>query len=69
MNMKGLGIAMGVGVVAGAVAIMMTPRSSSARKLANKAADKVEDMAAMAANKVEDMATMVADKIEDTLDM
>lgn len=58
MNMKGLGIAMGVGVVAGAVAIMMTPRSCSARKLANKAAGKVEDMA-----------TMVANKIENTLDM
>ena len=40
-----MAIGVGVGAVAGAVAIMMMPRSNPARKLAVKAADKVEDVA------------------------
>ena len=45
MNIKGLAISMGLGVAVGAVAVMMMPRNNPARKLAAKAADKVEDTA------------------------
>lgn len=45
MKLKGLAITMGVGAAVGAVAIMMLPKQSPVRKLANKAADKVEDAA------------------------
>jgi len=45
MNLKGLAIAMGVGAAAGAVAILAMPRSNPTRRLAAKAADKVEDIA------------------------
>ncbi len=45
MHLKGWAITMGIGAAAGAVAIMMVPRSNPARKLAAKAADKVEDAA------------------------
>lgn len=53
MGMKGLAAAMGIGAAAGAVAIMMMPRNNPTRKLAQKAADKVED----AAQSVSDMLT------------
>lgn len=43
MDMKVLAVTMGLGAAAGAVAIMMVPRQSAARKLAYKAAAKVED--------------------------
>lgn len=45
MNFKGLALSMGLGVAVGAVAIMMMPSSNPARKLASKAANKVEDTA------------------------
>ena len=45
MNMKGLAITAGLGAAAGAVAVMMMPRHNPARKLAAKAANKVEDLA------------------------
>ena len=45
MKMKGLAIALGVGAAAGAVAILAMPRNNSTRRLAAKAADKVEDVA------------------------
>ncbi len=45
MKMKGWAITMGVGAAVGAVAVMMLPKQSPVRKLANKAADKVEDAA------------------------
>lgn len=45
MDVKGWAITMGVGAAAGAVAIMMMPRTNPARKLAVKAADKVENAA------------------------
>lgn len=45
MNMKGLALSMGLGVAVGAVAVMMMPSNNPARKLAAKAADKVEDTA------------------------
>ena len=45
MGMKGWAIAMGLGVAAGAVAVLTLPNSSTARRLAAKAANKVEDVA------------------------
>ncbi len=45
MEMKGWAITMGLGAAAGAVAILMMPRSNPTRRLAAKAANKVEDVA------------------------
>ena len=45
MKLKGWAITMGIGAAAGAVAVMMLPKQSTARKLVNKAADSVEDVA------------------------
>lgn len=58
MQLKGWAITMGIGAAAGAVAILMMPRTNPARKLA-----------AQAANKVEDAAWKVSDKINNALDM
>ena len=52
MNMKGWAITMGVGAAAGAVAVMMLPRQSAARRLVNKAAVKVEDAAYKVSDKL-----------------
>ncbi len=60
MSLKGLGIAMGVGAAVGAVAIMMTPKNCSVRKLANKAATKVEDAAMMVGD-------MISDKMDEMM--
>ncbi len=51
MKLKGWAITMGLGAAAGAVAVMMMPKSSPGRKLAAKAADKVEDAAVKATDK------------------
>lgn len=45
MNMKGWAVSAGIGAAAGAVAVLMMPRSNPTRKLAAKAANKVEDVA------------------------
>ena len=45
MEVKGLAIALGLGAAAGAVAILAMPRSNPTRKLAAKAANKMEDVA------------------------
>lgn len=45
MHLKGWAITMGLGAAAGAVAIMMMPRNNPTRRLAAKAANKVEDVA------------------------
>lgn len=58
MNMKGWAISLGIGAAAGAVAILMMPRSNPTRRLAAKAADKVEDAA-----------WKVSDKVNQALDM
>ncbi len=58
MKLKGWAITMGVGAAAGAVAVMMMPKNSPGRKLANKAAEKVEEAA-----------WKVSDKLTTTLDM
>lgn len=45
MKLKGLAITAGLSAAAGAVAILMMPQRNPARKLAGKAACKVEDAA------------------------
>lgn len=52
MNLKGLAIAMGVGAAAGAVAILAMPRTNPTRRLAARAADKVEDIAWRVTDKI-----------------
>lgn len=58
MKMTGWAITMGIGAAVGAVAVMMLPKQSAARKLADKAA-----------NKVEDAAWQLGDKIGNALDL
>ena len=58
MQVRGLDISMGLGAAAGAVAVMMMPKNNPTRKLAAKAA-----------NKVEDIAWKVSDKLTDTMEM
>lgn len=58
MGVKTLAVTLGIGAAAGAVAIMMMPRSNPVRKLAYKAASTVEDAACR-----------VGDKITQTMDM
>lgn len=45
MGVKGWAFTMGIGAAAGAVAILMMPKTNPTRKLADKAANKVEDAA------------------------
>ena len=45
MGVKGWAITAGLGAAAGAVAILMMPYSNPTRKLAAKAANKMEDVA------------------------
>lgn len=52
MQWKGLAISMGLGAAAGAVAIMMMPKDNPTRKLAAKAAEKVEDAAVQLTDKL-----------------
>ncbi len=54
MKVKGLALTLGVGAAVGAVAILAMPRSNPTRRLAAKAADKVEDMAWRVSNKITD---------------
>ncbi len=58
MGIKGWAITAGLGAAAGAVAIMMMPQRNPARKLATKAASKMEDVACK-----------VGDAIADKMDM
>ena len=52
MEMKGLAITLGIGAAAGAVAIMMLPRQCAARRMVDKAAEKVEDAAYTVSEKI-----------------
>ena len=52
MKGKAIALTMGLGAVAGAVAIMMMPKNNPARKLVAQAANKVEDAAWMVSNKL-----------------
>ena len=45
MNVKGWAITAGISAAAGAVAVLMMPRTNPTRKLAAKAANKMEDVA------------------------
>ena len=45
MSVKSWAITAGISVAAGAVAILMMPRTNPTRRLAAKAANKMEDMA------------------------
>lgn len=60
MNVKGWAITAGVGAAAGAVAILMMPRTNPTRRLAAKAANKMED----AAWKVSDTITRKMDSMD-----
>ena len=44
MNAKGWAITAGIGAAAGAVAVLMMPRQNPVRRLADKAANKAEDL-------------------------
>lgn len=44
MNAKGWAITAGLSAAAGAVAVLMMPRSNPTRRLAAKAANKAEDL-------------------------
>lgn len=52
MQLRGLALTMGLGAAAGAVAILMMPKNNPTRKLASKAAMKVEDAAMNIGNKL-----------------
>lgn len=52
MGVKGWAITMGVGAAVGAVAVMMLPKQSPARKLVNKAAIKVDDAVQNVSDKI-----------------
>lgn len=52
MGMKGWAVTMGIGAAVGAVAAVMLPRQSTARKLVNKAACAVEDAACKVGDKL-----------------
>lgn len=52
MHVKGLAITMGLGAAAGAVAILMMPKSNPTRKLADKAAEKAGCAAQKMGNKL-----------------
>ncbi len=58
MSVKGWAITMGVGAAAGAVAILMMPKNNPTRRLAAKAA-----------NRVEEAAWRVSDKLTSELDI
>jgi len=44
MHLKGFAVALGLGAVVGAVAILAMPKNNPTRRLATKAADKMEDV-------------------------
>ena len=58
MNANGWAITAGLGAAAGAVAVLMMPRNNPTRRLAAKAA-----------NKMEDVAWSLSDKISEKFDM
>ena len=45
MHLRGFALTLGVGAAVGAVAVLMMPKTNPTRKLAAKAADKIEDAA------------------------
>ena len=59
MKATGWAITMGLGAAVGAVAIMMMPRSNPTRKIAEKAADKVECTSNRLSGKLSDKLDMM----------
>lgn len=55
MTGKVIALSMGLGVAAGAVAVMMLPRQNAARRLAKRAAAEVEDAVADTVTKINHM--------------
>ena len=59
MKVTGWAITLGLGAAAGAVAVMMMPKTNPTRRLAAKAATKVEDAACkmgdIVSNKLDEM--------------
>lgn len=55
MSVKGWAVTAGLGVAAGAVAVLMMPRTNPTRKLAEKAANKMEDVAWKIEDKMNNM--------------
>ena len=55
MNVKGWAITAGIGAAAGAVAVLMMPRTNPTRRLAAKAANKVEDAVWKVEDKISEM--------------
>ena len=55
MTVKGWAITAGLGAAAGAVAVLMMPRTNPARRLAAKAANKAEDLAWRIEDKMNNM--------------
>lgn len=52
--MKAWPLALGLGAAAGAVGILMLPRQCTARRMADEAAEKVDDAVTTAANRMVD---------------
>ena len=52
MKLTGLALTAGISAVAGAVAVLAMPKNNPTRKLAAKAATKVEDLANKLENKM-----------------
>ena len=55
MNMKGWAVTAGLGAAAGAVAVLMMPRTNPTRRQAAKAANKVEDAVWKVEDKISEM--------------
>ena len=55
MNMRGWAITAGLGAAAGAVAVLMMPKTNPTRRLAAKAANKVEDVVWKVEDKMSEM--------------
>ena len=54
MRVKGILLAMGLGAALGAVAILAMPKDNPTRRLAAKAADKMEDVVLRVSNNITD---------------
>ena len=52
MGMKGWALTAGIGAAAGAVAVLMMPRTNPTRRLAAKAANRMEDVAWKVSNTI-----------------
>ena len=54
MNLKGWAVTAGIGAAAGAVAVLMMPRTNPTRRLAAKAANKMEAVAGKVSDTLSD---------------